>query len=54
MFVPYSSEIWTKSYGQNYTKFWVFSNKKIAFFKTTFDKSADAILEDVFVADTIV
>ena len=24
MFVPCASEIWTKSYGPNYTKFWDF------------------------------
>ena len=28
MFVPYASEIWTKSYGPNYTKFWAFWPKK--------------------------
>ena len=27
MFVPHASEIWTKSYGQNYTKFWAFWQK---------------------------
>ena len=28
MFAPYASEIWTKSYGPNYTKFWAFLTKK--------------------------
>ena len=28
MFVPYASEIWTKSYGLNYTIFWAFWQKK--------------------------
>ena len=28
MFVPYASEIWTKSYGPNYKKFWAFREKK--------------------------
>ena len=52
MFVPHGSEIWTKSYGRNYTKFWAFW-KKNRFFKIIFWKSADAILEDVSVAETI-
>ena len=28
MFLPYASEIWTKSYGPNYTKYWAFDKKK--------------------------
>ena len=28
MFVPYASEIWTKSYGPNYTEFKLFDQKK--------------------------
>ena len=28
MFVPHASKIWTKSYVQNYTKFWAFWQKK--------------------------
>ena len=61
MFVPYASEIWTKSYGPNYTKFWAFwqkqkqnnNNKKTGFYKH-FWQSVDAILEDVSVAEIIV
>ena len=37
MFVPYASEIWTKSYGPNYTKFWAFLIKNRVFI-TIFDK----------------
>ena len=44
MFAPYASEIWTKPYGRNYTKFWTFWQKN-AFLKTIF--------EDGFVAETI-
>ena len=50
MVVPHASEIWTKSYGPNYTKFWAFW-QKTGVFKT---KTIDAILEDVSVAETIV
>ena len=48
MFVPYASEIWTKSYGPNYTKFWAFREKKkqIFFFNPIWQR-IDAILEDV-------
>ena len=42
-------EIWKKSYGQNYTKFWVFFLQKNHFWQ-----SIDAILEDVSVTETIV
>ena len=42
MFVPNASEIWTKSYGPNYTK-------NQGFFKH-FWQRVDAILEDVYVA----
>ena len=28
MFVPHASEILTKSYGPNYTKFWAFNKKR--------------------------
>ena len=38
MFVPHASEIWTKSNGPNYTKFWAFWQKS-KFFKTIFDKA---------------
>ena len=48
MFVPYASEIWTKSYGPNYTKFWAFWQK------TGFLTIFDAISEDVSVAEIIV
>ena len=67
MFVPHhASEIWSKSYGLSYTKFWAFwkQNKKtnkqkqkqkhtLGLFKP-FWQSTDAILEDVSVAETIV
>ena len=53
MFVPHASEIWTKSYGPNYTKFWAFW-QKTGFFKNHFWQSIDAILEDVSLAETIV
>ena len=52
MFVPYDSEIWTKSYGPNYTKFWAFD--KTGFFYTNFWQRVDAILEYVSVAKIIV
>ena len=54
MFVPHASEIWTKSYGPNYTKFWAFWQEKTGFFKNHFWQSVDAILEDVSVAEKIV
>ena len=38
LFVPYTSEIWTKSYGPNYTKFWAFWQKSEVS-KTIFDKA---------------
>ena len=54
MFVPHASEIWTKSYGPNYTKFWGFWKKKtVFFFKNHFWQSVGAILEDISVAETI-
>ena len=37
MFVPQASDIWTKSYGQNYTKFWAFSQRWVL--KKHFDKA---------------
>ena len=37
MFVPYVSEIWTKSYGSNYGKFRAFLTKKV-FFNNFFTK----------------
>ena len=62
MIVLHASEIWTKLYGPNYTKFWAFWQKKkkkktfffffFFFFLTIFDK--DTILEDVYIAKTIV
>ena len=52
MFVPHDAEIWTKSYGRNYTKFWAIWQKTV--FKNHIWQSADAILEDVSVAETIV
>ena len=67
MFVPYDTEIWTKSYGRNYVKLWAFWQKAVFFvlfclflfvclfcFWNRFWQSADAILEDVSVAKTIV
>ena len=53
MFVPRASEIWTKSYGPNYTKFWAFW-QTAGFFENHFWQSVDAILEDVSVAEIIV
>ena len=52
MFVPYASEIWTKSYGPNNTKFWAFWHKT-GFFHNHFRQRIDAILEDVSVAVVI-
>ena len=37
MFEPFASEIWTKSYGGNCTKFWDFW-QKTGVFITIFDK----------------
>ena len=61
MFVPHANEIWTKSSGPNYTKFWAFWQKKPGLKKTNkqtnkkhFWQSVGAILEDVPVAETIV
>ena len=51
--LPYASEIWTKLYGPNYTKFWDF-DKKTSFFITNFWQRVDAIFEDVSVAEIIV
>ena len=51
MFVLYASEIWTKSYGPNYTKFWAFWQKTS--FYNQFWQRVDAILEDVSVAEII-
>ena len=45
MFVPYGCEIWTKSYGLNYTKKLVFYNH--------FWQRFDAILDDVSLAKTM-
>ena len=50
--LPYASEIWTKSYGPNYTKFWAFW-QKLGSFYNHFWQRVDAILEDVFVAQII-
>ena len=38
MLVPLASEIWTKLYGPNYTKFWAFWPKKNGVFKTIFEE----------------
>ena len=38
MIVPHAGKIWAKSYGQNYTNFWV-CWQKIGFLKTIFDKA---------------
>ena len=51
MFVPYAGEIWTKSYGPNYTKFSAFWPKKCFFFYN--QQEIDAILKDVSVAEII-
>ena len=48
MFVAHASEIWTKSHGPNYTKFWTFWQKTLIW------QGADAILEDGSVSETIV
>ena len=56
MFEPYASEIWTKSYGPNCTKFELFDikkNKKKRSFYNNFLQSVDAILEDVSAAKII-
>ena len=50
MLLPYASEIRTKSYGPNYTKFF---DKKTGFYNHFWQK-VDAILEDVSVAKIIV
>ena len=52
MFVPHASEIWTKSYGQNYTKFWAFWQKNWVFL-TIFWQRVDAILENVSVVEIL-
>ena len=52
MFVPYASEIWTKSYGPNYVKFWAFWQKNRIFYNH-FWQRVDAILEDVSEAEII-
>ena len=66
MFVPHANEIWTKSYGPNYTKFWAFWQKKQKTKTKTnkqtkkkviynhFWQRVDAILEDFSVAEIIV
>ena len=54
---PHAGEIWTKSYGPNYTKFWSLWQKKKKKKKKRvnhFWQSADANLEDVSMTDTIV
>ena len=51
MFVPHASEIWTKSFGPNYTNFELFDKKPV--FLNHFGQSVDAILEDVLVAETM-
>ena len=54
MFVPYASEIWTKSYGPNCSKFRAFWPNKQTNKKTKkFWQSVDAILEDVSMAEII-
>ena len=52
MFVPYASEVRTKSYGPNYTEVWAFWKKKKRVFITILTKS-DAIWEDVSVSEII-
>ena len=49
-FVPHPGEIWTKSYGLNYTNFWTIWQKLVNHFWL----SVDAILEDFSVAKSIV
>ena len=46
MFVPHASEIWTKSCGPNYTKFWALTKNRV--FKTICDK---ANFEDICAAE---
>ena len=46
----HAGEIWTKSYGPNYTKFWTFWQKMV----NNFWQSVDVILEDVSATETIV
>ena len=46
IFVPHASEIGTKSYGPNNTKFWVFCQKP-GFFKTIFDKALTAFWKTI-------
>ena len=53
MFVPYASEIWTKSYGLNYTTYRAFWQNGF-FFNKHFWQRFDAILEDISVAEIIV
>ena len=48
MFVLHASEIWTKPYGPNYTKFWAFwqqqqQNQRV--FENHFWQSVDAIFD---------
>ena len=52
MFVHMLGKFWTNSYGQNHKKFWVFWQNNG--FLNHFWQSADAILEDVSVAETII
>ena len=54
VFGPHAGEIWTKSYGPNYTKFWAFWQKKKKKMSNHFWQSVDAIFEDVFVSEIIV
>ena len=49
MFLPYANEIWTKSYGPNYVKFWAFWQNR--FFYNHFWQRVGAILEDVSEAE---
>ena len=54
MFVPYASELWTKSYGPNYTKILAFRHKKKKkVFFNHFWQRVDAILEEDSVAEII-
>ena len=46
MFLLHASEIWTKSYGPNYTKYWAFW-QKTCFFITIIDTIIGAILKEV-------
>ena len=48
----HADEIWTKSYGLNYTKLWAFWQKKKMI--NYIWQSVDAILEDVPVTETTV